>query len=1011
MNKTERFGLLPALLAGAIAWGAVPPRCATIEFLTARQLPLVVEDSLLVVEQQPGGAYSAFPYLSAEPYQRGNPIPNFERRLRGCLPAEPHQSEGLQLRTRPAGSPASSVLLIPDAGDATPVALWNLFYGDSIRLFRANSDLTVRASELYPAGQIRVASLTADYTGDGKPDIAVLLAAYTYHTSEPAGIKVLPGKGDGTFGAAIFTPLPKPDPQAFAQADFNGDGRIDLAIGFNDSTVLILLGNPGGSFTPATTFHTGGILTNIGAADLDSDGNADLQVLTAYPDTLTLYRGSGTSFGQPKVFPMPSTPAYVAATDLNADHRLDLALSFRADSSVGILLANRDGGFDPLTSYVAGNQPATLFPADIDQDGNVDLVLGEGLPTAFAPTEQTGNVAVLFGRGDGTFSAAQVRRTPHKYSSYVMADVNGDGRQDFIAIDPYTSPPTITLMLRAGTGALLAAQTLSVLPSGSGARFSSVAAADFNQDGNLDLTLGESSPGAVWISYGNGDGTFQTASRMELSAGVAALATADLNQDGRADLAAAVKGPGYGDPSSVVLLLSRKTGGFAPPAVIATARSVSRLALVDLDGDHAPDLIIGDAGAFDEPQNPARLLILKAQGGGRFLDPVSYPLGTAGLDFAIADLNRDGRPDLVATTQGDNYDDRLVTLLNQGGANFTTFAPIPTDFGPGRAAIADLNGDHIPDLVIPHCCGDTDLTYLAGNGDGTFQPEVHFAGGQDPTAVIPTDLDGDGKPDLAVLGGAATGTGGTLATLINVSPSPGDFRNVSAASYLPIPLSPDSVGAALGTDLATTFFQAPDSTSPQFSLQGTSLAITAGDGNQYAAPLFLVAPSLVLYLVPAAVPAGPAAVTITRGDGRTLSAPLEIAPVAPALLAANSSGLASGSLLSVSPDGGETWSDIATTTPGGAIVPVPIDLDSISGRLYLVVNGTGFRNRAALSDVHVNLGGRSLAPAFAGPIENIPGMDQLRVELKPDLRDMHGDIPLSITLAGYTSNTVTIRLR
>ena len=1010
-QRGVRLGLIVSLLAGASAWGAVSRQCGEIEFLTAKQYTLLAGSSLLAVVQESDGSYTAYPHQPYSPYKQGTPIPNFEQQLRGCLPAAPNQGTGLKIRTRPAGSPGSGIQAIPDAGDGTPAGLWNLFYKDSIQVWQANPDYTFRASNLYPVGQARTASLVGDYNKDSKPDIAVLLQAYTYQANEPSGIKVLPGKGDGTFGDAIFTALPNPDPRGFAQADFNRDGRMDMVVAFYDSTILLLMGNPDGTFTAATTFTAGGAANNVGAADLDGDGIADLQVLSTNPDKVYLYRGKGYgTFQQPSALNMPSLPYYVIGTDMNADGRTDLVLSFRFDSTVGVMLADGKGGFGPLTSYLASNEPVTLFPADVDQDGNVDIIVGEGLPNAFVPTEQNGYISVLFGRGDGTLIAAEALRTPKKFLNFTLSDVDGDGRADFIAVDPYANPQTFTVMLRSETGAFLPAKSMSVLPSGSYAYFSAMATGDFNKDGNVDLAFGEQSAGGVWISYGNGDGTFQTAIRVEVPGAVTALAANDLNGDGRADLAVGMRGASYTDASSVGLLLSKTSGGFSAPSTRTIGKTLGQLALTDLDGDQRPDLIIGDAGAYDDPDNPAQVLILSGNGDGSFKDPIQYKLGVTGLGFSIGDVNADGLPDLVVSTQGENYGDLIVVMANRGGGSFST-TPLKTDFGPGLPAITDLNGDDIPDLVIPHCCGATDMTYMVGSGNGNFEPEVHFAGGQDPTGVLAQDINDDGRPDLMVFGGSFAGSGGTIATLLNISPSAGDFRNVSGVSYVRMPLSPGSVAAAKGSDLATTFLQAPDSSMPQFSLHDTSLSITGADGNEYAAPLFLIDPTLVLYLIPPEVPLGKAKVTLTRDDGQTRSAPLVVANVAPALSPASSSGVAFGSVLWVSPDGQESWGNISTTDENGATVPLPIDLSNLSGHAYLVVTGTGFRNRAALTDVQVNLSGRTATPTFAGPMDSIPGMDQLRFELTQNLRDLPGDIRLSITVEGQTSNTVTFRVK
>jgi hypothetical protein len=588
----------------------------------------------------------------------------------------------------------------------------------TVSILLGNGDGSFQPHIDYATGKNPSALAAGDFNGDGKLDLAIV-------NTQDGSVSVLLGQGEGTFQSQVVYQVPGAQLPGLVIGDFNNDHKLDLVV----SGPSTLLGNGDGTFQAPITYvgSSSGGATPLAAADFNLDGKLDLYQGGA----LFLGNGDGT-FVLHAIYGLPGGGGSgAAAADLNGDGKPDLVVV--SGNTVAVSLGNGDGSFQTTVDYAAASYSSDVLVADVNGDGKLDLaVAASGCLQFSCSTTGSASISLLLGVGDGTF----VGGTDYPFqnnnpaSQVVLADFNGDGKPDFAA-DAGFAPSVTTLGVYLGNGnGTFQGQISTSIPQNTGA----IAAADLNADGKADLatvypncSAGNNTclPGDLGVLISNGDGTFQSAVAYTTGLEPESLAIGDFNGDAKPDVATS-----NSRSSTISILLNNGNGTFQTNVDYATGLSPSNILSGDFNGDGKLDLVI---------QTQTGISVHLGNGDGTFQPHLDYTVTTQGFSLAAGDFNGDGKLDLALTTGVST----VLVLLGNGDGTFQ--APITSAAGGGFPGVGDFNGDGKSDLVIiPQFAGSA--TVLLGNGDGTFgQPiPVFLAAG--PPAVL--DLNHDGIPDV-----------------------------------------------------------------------------------------------------------------------------------------------------------------------------------------------------------------------------------------------------------------------
>jgi uncharacterized protein (TIGR03437 family) len=606
--------------------------------------------------------------------------------------------------------------------------------------------------------------------------------------------------------------------------------------------------------------------------------------------------------------------------------------------------------------------------------------------------------------------------------SLIAGDFNRDGKPDLaVSGSDAGNKGTVEILLGQGDGTFRS----TVIPLGAPA--TRIAKADFNGDGKLDLAVSVGDHGQVVILLGNGDGTFQApvdsganAPTGQLAVTVPGLSIADVNGDGKPDL---VLGPYTLISSlSVAVLLGNGDGTFQTPIASALNRVDSpQIAVGDLNGDGRADAFV--TGTSIPGGRTYQQLLGNADGSMSLtVSKESYKFVFI-APMTMADIDRDGKNDVVVLTWLDYPDYGVLTpRVFLGGALTSEVgccdARIPIDSHAGLETVsmtaADVTGDGNPDLLLSDPFGN--LAVWQGSGNRDF---VGPQGGYPPVSPSPTiytgstsqfndrygsiataDFRGVGKQDvvLALAGKSVS----LLKNTAGPAPSVSAAQVRNAASLTIAAAVPGSLVTVFGDNLAYGTGTTQDPTISFSQTPETLFGVTI-QVNGFDAPLLYASPQQANIQIPASA-TGPATLTISRnGTSRTLSIPL--VPYAPGLFSMNAQG------------SGQAAALIAPTSAIPATAGEFPDSRPAHRGEYVSLYATGLGATTSIGALQhtsttplVSIDGVPATVQFSGLAPGLVGVYQINIRI-PDDAPAGTAVPISLTIGGATSNTVTIAIQ
>ncbi|RCJ15226.1 hypothetical protein A6S26_07810 [Nostoc sp. ATCC 43529] len=571
-------------------------------------------------------------------------------------------------------------------------------------------------------------------------------------------------------------------------AELGGDWDLEVKIGEIESDLAL---------TPEVTNAYTSILASNTAPTLNKTGNPRL---SAIAQDITDTNNSGTLIsailardagGDPIIDPDAGAVegiAVIGVDNTNGTWQYSINdggnwINFAVSDTSATLL--RDTGkirFVPNPGYKGTAEFA--FRAWDTSDGNisgttnVDPGVGGGT-SAYSSNAEIASISIIHNTYD-------VGLRPY---SIVVGDFDKDGKTDLVTANK--SSQTVSVLLGNGDGTFKSASTFSTVGF-NGLSPSSVAVADFNKDGKLDLVTANSVSNNISLLLGKGDGSFQTAVNFALESASApiSIAVGDFNKDGKSDIVTVNNAS-----QNISVLLGNGAGSFGTASNFKVPSRPTSVTVADFNKDGISDLAV-TSSYFNN------VSIMLGDGDGTFSSATQFDVGINPNSVVVGDFNKDNKLDLAVANSDSN---NVSILLGNGAGGFGIATNFDVGLNPASVTVIDFDNDGNSDLAVANAGSDT-VSVLLGNGNGSFGIATNYGVGTKPYSLTVGDFNKDGKSDLAVANSESK----------NVS-----LVNAEDETYEPVPPQPILINEIL--------FAPPGTNSPKeyIELRGTPGAILA----------------------------------------------------------------------------------------------------------------------------------------------------------------------------------------
>jgi 6-phosphogluconolactonase (cycloisomerase 2 family) len=712
----------------------------------------------------------------------------------------------------------------------------------------AINSTTYETKKSFSTGNFPQVVLAGDFDGDGKPD----MVTPNTNSNTISVLKNTSTSGIVSFAAKVDYPAAG-SPANVSIADFDGDGKLDLAVVNISSNIVSFYRNTSTntiSFAAKIDFTTGASPYGIAIADFNGDGKQDIAVANYASNTVSVLKNNSSpgniSFGVKSDFTIGAGPFTITSGDVDGDNKADLVSTNSQSNSISILRNISDvNGISFASRIDIGTiaSPATATIADFDNDGKQDIAVG---------SETVATVSIyrnLSGVGNISLSS-KVDYSIAGPSYYVAAgDLNGDGKPDIVS--GFISSNIISVIENTSTPGILSFSQKINYTSDSGPFYTIVQ--DVDGDGVNDFVSANSNSNSISVFRNNlnaslvptissftptsaTSGTIVTINGSNFNGATAVnlggVAASSFTITSSNTIQAVVSTGASGDVSVTTVTGTATLPGFTyfTPVVITTpvittftpqsgpiaatviitginfsplasndivyfgavkanvinASSTSLTVTVPSGTTYEPITVTsnGFTGYWNKPFNvtfPGATGTFLPEAFSNRIDSITNNNDSYGI--SISDLDGDGKPDLITA----NYQNGTISIIKNASSTGKIQLESKMDFISGsnsnRVKTADLDGDGKPDILVTSFSSNYVSIYrnTSSNNNITFADKIDFATELGPEDVSVGDIDGDGRPDMVVVNGNSH----TVSIFRNTSTSPGIISFAPYVNFLP----------------------------------------------------------------------------------------------------------------------------------------------------------------------------------------------------------------------------------